>query len=171
MKRALSLTLLMTILTLSACAYFGSEAPSTPTPQVSAPPPPPELPPQHLSWVREPLDSAITGDPALDAARAKSYLDISSIHPGHDGLMYFSESENVSQPDDIGKVGLMNDAYDCKKNIKFMCTSTGDWRNDTASRQKFSQHDAGYSFYRRYLCSESPSSHATASKRHAGALP
>jgi len=80
-------------------------------------------------WVEEPdarsLD--VAGDPR------HAYLDSGSVHRGSDGLVYFNESTNVLRPEEIGKTGFMIDAYDCAKDIKYMCVGSGNWRDDTKS--------------------------------------
>jgi hypothetical protein len=100
-------------------------------------------------WVEEPATKSLNveGDPG------HAYLDPASVHRGDDGLIYFNESSNVSRPDDIGKVGFMKDAYDCGKNIKYMCVEVGDWRNDPKSTLD-AAHDPALSVYRKYLCGE-----------------
>ena len=72
---------------------------------------------------------------------------------GDDGLIYFNESSDVSRPEDIGKVGLMKDAYDCAKNVKYMCVDAGDWRNDQKSTIK-AANDPALSVYRKFLCGD-----------------
>ena len=98
-------------------------------------------------WVEEPDTQSLTvvGDPG------RLYLDPASVHRGEDGLVYFNESTNVSRPEEIGKVGLMKDAYDCAKNIKYMCVGNGHWRNDTKSAIDASK-DPALPVYRKYLC-------------------
>ena len=100
-------------------------------------------------WVEEPATKSLNveGDPG------HAYLDPASVHRGDDGLIYFNESSNVSRPEEIGKVGFMKDAYDCSKNIKYMCVEVGDWRNDPKSTVKASQ-DPALSVYRKYLCGD-----------------
>jgi hypothetical protein len=100
-------------------------------------------------WVEEPATKSLNveGDPG------HAYLDPASVHRGDDGLIYFNESSNVSRPDDIGKVGFMKDAYDCGKNIKYMCVEVGDWRNDPKSTID-AAHDPALSVYRKYLCGD-----------------
>lgn len=100
-------------------------------------------------WVEEPAAKSLNveGDPG------HAYLDPASVHRGDDGLIYFNESSNVSRPEDIGKVGFMKDAYDCAKNIKYMCVEVGDWRNDPKSTIN-AAHDPALSVYRKFLCSD-----------------
>jgi hypothetical protein len=100
-------------------------------------------------WVEEPATKSLNveGDPG------HAYLDPASVRRGDDGLIYFNESSNVSRPDDIGKVGFMKDAYDCAKDIKYMCVEAGDWRNDPKSTIK-AAHDPALSVYRKFLCGD-----------------
>jgi hypothetical protein len=100
-------------------------------------------------WVEEPAAKSLNveGDPG------HAYLDPASVHRGDDGLIYFNESSNVSRPEDIGKVGFMKDAYDCAKNIKYMCVEVGDWRNDPKSTLD-AAHDPALSVYRKFLCGD-----------------
>ncbi|HLX04680.1 MAG TPA: hypothetical protein VKR28_04055 [Candidatus Binatus sp.] len=100
-------------------------------------------------WVEEPASKSLNveGDPG------HAYLDPASVHRGDDGLIYFNESSNVSRPEEIGKVGFMKDAYDCGKNIKYMCVEVGDWRNDPKSTID-AAHDPALSVYRKYLCGD-----------------
>jgi hypothetical protein len=100
-------------------------------------------------WVEEPAAKSLNveGDPG------HAYLDPASVHRGDDGLIYFNESSNVSRPEDIGKVGFMKNAYDCAKNIKYMCVEVGDWRNDPKSTLN-AAHDPALSIYRKFLCGD-----------------
>jgi hypothetical protein len=100
-------------------------------------------------WVEEPAAKSLNveGDPG------HAYLDPASVHRGDDGLIYFNESSNVSRPEDIGKVGFMKDAYDCAKDIKYMCVEVGDWRNDPKSTIN-AAHDPALSVYRKFLCGD-----------------
>jgi hypothetical protein len=100
-------------------------------------------------WVEEPAAKSLNvgGDPG------HAYLDPASAHRGDDGLIYFNESSNVSRPEDIGKVGFMKDAYDCARNIKYMCVEVGDWRNDPKSTIN-AAHDPALSIYRKFLCGD-----------------
>jgi hypothetical protein len=59
----------------------------------------------------------------------------------------------VSRPEDIGKVGFMKDAYDCAKNVKYMCVEAGDWRNDPKSTVN-AANDPALSVYRKFLCGD-----------------
>jgi hypothetical protein len=101
------------------------------------------------SWVEEP------GAKSLDVGGSggRAYLDTASIHRGNDGLVYFVESSNVAKPQDIGKVGLMKDAYDCARDIKYMCVGNTNWRNDFKSAVKAADEPA-LPIYRKYLCGE-----------------
>jgi hypothetical protein len=108
-------------------------------------------------WVEEPAAKSLNveGDPG------HAYLDPTSVHRGNDGLIYFNESSNVSRPEEIGKVGFMKDAYDCAKNIKYMCVEVGDWRNDPQSTIN-AANDPALPVYRKFLCGDSdlpPSNH------------
>jgi hypothetical protein len=62
----------------------------------------------------------------------------------------------VSRPEEIGKVGLMKDAYDCTKNIKYMCVEAGDWRNDPKSTVHAAD-DPALPVYRKFLCGDANS--------------
>lgn len=100
-------------------------------------------------WVEEPATKSrnVEGNPG------RAYLDPASVHRGDDGLIYFNESSDVSRPEEIGKVGLMNDAYDCAKNIKYMCVEVGDWRNDPKSTINAAD-DPALPVYRKFLCGD-----------------
>jgi len=99
-------------------------------------------------WVEEPGTKSLNvNDPG------HSYLDPASVHRGNDGLVYFVESTDASQPEDIGKVGLMKDAYDCARNIKYMCVELGDWRNNKDSTINAAK-DPALPVYRKYLCGD-----------------
>src|SRR5580658_1507163 len=99
-------------------------------------------------WVEEPGTKSLNvKDPG------HSYLDPSSVHRGNDGLVYFVESTDASRPEDIGKVGLMKDAYDCARNIKYMCVELGDWRNNKDSTIN-AANDPALRVYRKYLCGD-----------------
>src|SRR5216684_6333506 len=100
-------------------------------------------------WVEEPAAKSLNveGDPG------HAYLDPASVHRGDDGLIYFNESSDVSRPEEIGKVGFMKDAYDCAKNIKYMCVDAGDWRNDPKSTIK-AANDPALQTYRKFLCGD-----------------
>lgn len=99
-------------------------------------------------WVEE------TGT-KVEGMGGRSYLDTSSIHRGEDGLVYFNESVGLSRPDEIGKKGFMNDAYDCAKDIKYMCIGGSGWRNDPKSATHTAA-DPALPIYRKYLCGGSP---------------
>ena len=96
-------------------------------------------------WVEEPATKSLN----VEGEPGHAYLDPASVHRGDDGLIYFNESSNVSRPEEIGKVGFMKDAYDCGKNIKYMCVEVGDWRNDPKSTIN-AAHDPALSVYRKY---------------------
>ncbi len=99
-------------------------------------------------WVEE------TGT-QVEGMGGRSYLDTSSIHQGEDGLVYFNESVGLSRPDEIGEKGVMKDAYDCAKDIKYMCISGSDWRNDPESAIHTAA-DPALPIYRKYLCGGAP---------------
>jgi hypothetical protein len=103
----------------------------------------------HQAWIEEP------GTKSLDVAggSGRAYLDTASVHHGDDGLVYFVESSNVARSEDIGKVGLMKDAYDCAKDIKYMCVGNTNWRNDLKSTVKAANEPA-LPIYRKYLCGD-----------------
>src|SRR5437867_1508530 len=95
-------------------------------------------------WIEEPA----TQSSNAENKAAHAYLDSASMHRGDDGLIYFNESSDVMSPEQIGKIGLMNDAYDCAKNIKYICIGTGDWRHDR--RSTIDTHgDAALAVYRK----------------------
>jgi hypothetical protein len=100
-------------------------------------------------WVEEPAAKSLNEEG--DSGHA--YLDPASVHRGDDGLMYFNESSNVRRPGEIGNVGLMKDAYDCQKNIKYVCVEHGNWRNDRKSTID-ATNDPALPVYRRYLCGD-----------------
>ena len=95
-------------------------------------------------WVEEP-GAKVEGLPG------RAYLDPASVHRGADGMIYFNESTGVTRTEDAGKVGIMLDAYDCAKNIKYMCVQYGNWRNDAESAVD-AAHEPALSVYRHYLC-------------------
>jgi hypothetical protein len=97
-------------------------------------------------WVEEPA-AVVEGEPG------HSYLDPSSTRRGDDGLVYFNESTGVMKPEEIGHKGFMKDAYDCARNIKYMCVGSGDWKNDLKSTIKAS-NDPALQVYRKYLCGD-----------------
>jgi len=101
----------------------------------------------RAQWVLEPNTQAVDNIPG------RSYLDPASVHRGNDGLVYFTESTEVKRDQDIGKVGFMSDAYDCVRNIKYMCIDQGDWRNDPRSRIDTAK-DPALPVYRKYLCGD-----------------
>ena len=100
-------------------------------------------------WVEEPATKSldVEGDPG------HSYLDPASVHHGDDGLVYFNESIDVSRPDQIGKMGFMKDAYDCARDIKYMCVQPGVRRFDPKSTINTAK-DPALPVYRKYLCSD-----------------
>jgi hypothetical protein len=100
-------------------------------------------------WVEEPATRSLN----VDGAHGRAYLDAASVYRGNDGLVYFNESADVTRSEDIGKVGLMKDAYDCAKNLKYMCVEAGNWRNDTKSTVD-AAHDPAFQVYRKYLCGD-----------------
>jgi hypothetical protein len=100
-------------------------------------------------WVEEPAAKSLN----VVGASGHAYLDPASVHRGDDGLIYFNESSDVSRPEEIGKVGFMKDAYDCAKNIKYMCVDAGDWRNDPKSTIH-AANDPALSVYRKFLCGD-----------------
>jgi len=50
----------------------------------------------------------------------------------------------------------MKDAYDCAKNIKYMCVGSGNWRNDSQSIIH-ADRDPALPIYRKYLCGDDDS--------------
>ena len=100
-------------------------------------------------WVEEPSTKSLN----VQRDPGHSYLEPASVHRGDDGLIYFNESSNVTRPEEIGKVGFMKDAYDCAKNIKYMCVGFGDWRNDPKSTIN-AAHDPALPVYRKFLCGD-----------------
>jgi hypothetical protein len=113
-------------------------------------------------WIEEPATKSLNGDGGMGHA----YLDPASVHRGEDGLVYFNESSDVTRPEQIGKVGLMKDAYDCAKDVKYMCVGRGDWRNDKRSTLDASREPA-LPIYRRYLCGDAASSDSSSSNSRA----
>jgi hypothetical protein len=101
----------------------------------------------HDGWIEETNGKTLKDDPG------HSYLDPASIHRGDDGLIYFNESSGVTKPDEIGRAGFMKDAYDCSKNIKYMCVGQGDWLNDPKSTIN-TANDPALQIYRKYLCGD-----------------
>jgi hypothetical protein len=101
----------------------------------------------HDGWVEETNGKTLADDPG------HSYLDPASVHRGDDGLVYFNESNGVTKPEEIGRAGFMKDAYDCTRNIKYMCVGTGDWRNDQSSAIH-TANDPALRIYRKYLCND-----------------
>jgi hypothetical protein len=106
-------------------------------------------------WVEEPDSKSLNlaGDPG------HAYLDSTSVHRTDDGLIHFNKSSNVTRAEDIGKVGLMEDAYDCSSNVKYMCVDHGDWRNDLKSKVNLTR-DPALPIYRKYLCGDDTSAAA-----------
>ncbi len=111
-------------------------------------------------WVEEPATKSLNveGDPG------HAYLDSTSVHRGDDGLVYFNESADVSRLEEIGKVGFMKDAYDCAKNIKYMCVDSGNWRNDTSSIVD-AANDPALPVYRKYLCGDAKPANDSSNSR------
>ena len=100
-------------------------------------------------WIEEPGFKTLNEK----GGSGRAYLDSSSVHRESDGLVYFNESADVTKPGDIGKTGFMKDAYDCSRNIKYMCVEQGDWRNDKRSTVDASK-DPSLPVYRKYLCGD-----------------
>ena len=102
-------------------------------------------------WIEEP------GATALDEAHSPthSYLSPQSVTKGDDGLVYFTESNDVAHAEDAGKVGIMKNAYDCARDIKYMCIGNSDWRNDVRSQVQ-TRNDPALPIYRKYLCDDAP---------------
>ena len=109
----------------------------------------------HDGWIEETNGKTLADDPG------HSYLDPASVHRGDDGLIYFNESNGVTKPEDVGRTGFMKDAYDCARNIKYMCVGTGDWRNDQSSAIH-TANDPALPIYRKYLCSDNAGADAPA---------
>ena len=103
----------------------------------------------HDGWVEEPDARSIN----VAGRPGHAYLDSGSVHRGSDGLVYFNESTNVLHPEQIGKTGFMTDAYDCTKDIKYMCVGSGNWRDDTKSAVHTTA-DPALPVYRKYLCGD-----------------
>jgi hypothetical protein len=106
----------------------------------------------HDGWIEEPGFKSMN----VKGGSGRAYLDSSSVRRESDGLIYFNESADVTRPDDIGKTGFMKDAYDCSRNIKYMCVEQGDWRNDKKSTVDASK-DPSLPIYRKYLCGDDSS--------------
>src|SRR6516225_10253756 len=100
-------------------------------------------------WVEEPDAGSLN----VEGEAGHAYLDSASVHRDSDGLVYFNESSNVLRPQEIGKTGFMTDAYDCTKNIKYMCVGSGNWRDDPKSAMHTANHPA-LPIYRKYLCGD-----------------
>ena len=100
-------------------------------------------------WVEEPATKSLN----VEGDQGHSYLEPASAHRGDDGLVYFNESSGVTKPAEIGRTGFMKDAYDCAKNIKYMCVGLGDWRNDRKSAID-TANDPALPVYRKYLCGD-----------------
>ncbi len=101
-------------------------------------------------WIEEPGVKSLDVD---GGSGVRAYLDSASVHRGDDGLVYFVESSNVARSEDIGKVGLMKDAYDCAKDVKYVCVGNTNWRNDLKSTVKAANEPA-LPVYRKYLCGD-----------------
>jgi len=104
-------------------------------------------------WIEEPGFKTLNEK----GGGGRAYLDSASVHRESDGLVYFNESADVMKPEDIGKTGFMKDAYDCSRNIKYMCVEQGDWKNDKRSTVDASK-DPSLPIYRKYLCGDDNSS-------------
>ncbi len=100
-------------------------------------------------WVEEPATKSLN----VEGPRGHAYLDPASVHRESDGLVYFNESSDVMRPEEIGKTGFMKDAYDCARNIKYMCVEHGNWRIDPQSAIDAAK-DPALSVYRKYLCDD-----------------
>ncbi|HLI80069.1 MAG TPA: hypothetical protein VKV03_08805 [Candidatus Binataceae bacterium] len=111
----------------------------------------------HDGWIEETNGKTLADDPG------HSYLDPASVHRGDDGLIYFNESNGVTKPEEAGRSGFMKDAYDCARNIKYMCVGAGDWRNDPKSTIHTSD-DPALSIYRKYLCGDDVPTESAATK-------
>ena len=107
----------------------------------------------HDGWIEEPGFKSMN----VKGSSGRAFLDSSSVHRESDGLVYFNESADVTRPEDIGKTGFMKDAYDCSRNLKYMCVEQGDWRNDKQSTVDASK-DPSLPIYRKYLCGDDGSS-------------
>jgi hypothetical protein len=101
----------------------------------------------HDGWIEETNGKTLKDDPG------HAYLDPASVHRGDDGLIYFNESSGVTRPEEIGRAGFMKNAYDCSRNIKYMCVGQGDWRNDQKSTIN-TVNDPALQIYRKYLCGD-----------------
>ena len=101
---------------------------------------------QREQWVEEPA-AVVEGEPG------HSFLDPGSVRRGDDGLVYFNESTGVTKSEEIGQKGFMKNAYDCAKNLKYMCVGQGDWKNDLKSTVNTSK-DPALTVYRKYLCGD-----------------
>jgi hypothetical protein len=101
---------------------------------------------QREQWVEEPA-AVVEGEPG------HSFLDPASVRRGDDGLVYFNESTGVTKSEEIGQKGFMKNAYDCAKNLKYMCVGQGDWKNDLKSTVNTSK-DPALTVYRKYLCGD-----------------
>jgi hypothetical protein len=110
----------------------------------------------HDGWIEEPGFKSLN----VSGGSGHAYLDSASVHRESDGLTYFNESADVTRPSDIGKAGFMKDAYDCSRNIKYMCVEQGDWRNDKRSTVDASK-DPALPIYRKYLCGDDGSDAAS----------
>ena len=100
-------------------------------------------------WVEEPDAGSLN----VEGEAGHAYLDSASVHRDSDGLVYFNESSNVLRPQEIGNTGFMTDAYDCAKNIKYMCVGSGNWRDDPKSAVH-TANDPALPIYRKYLCGD-----------------
>jgi hypothetical protein len=108
----------------------------------------------HDGWVEETNGKTLKDDPG------HSYLDPASVHRGDDGLVYFNEISGVTKPEQIGNTGFMKNAYDCARDLKYMCVDQGDWRNDPSSTIRTSD-DPALPLYRKYLCGDAAHANST----------
>jgi len=115
----------------------------------------------HDGWIEETNAKTLKDDPG------HSYLDPASVHRGDDGLVYFNEISGVTRPDDVGRTGFMKNAYDCARNLKYMCVGQGDWRNDLSSTINTSD-DPALPLYRKYLCGDDTAANSSPVTPQAG---
>ena len=113
-------------------------------------------------WIEETDGKTLADNPG------HSYLDPASVHRGDDGLVYFNESSGVTKPEEIGRAGFMKNAYDCAKNLKYMCIGQKDWRHDQSSTINTAD-DPALPIYRKYICGDSVPAAATSSESAAKA--
>ena len=103
--------------------------------------------PVNAQWIEETNAKTLKDDPG------HSYLDPASVHRGDDGLVYFNEVSGITKPEQVGQSGFMKNAYDCARNIKYMCVGQGDWKNDQSSTIRTSD-DPALPIYRKYICGD-----------------